>query len=370
MRTWKIILLVILVYIVKECEPYRDIEGYFGPEGECQFREVEKWREKIDDVQVSKGSVFERATIGNANLENLSCGYIPRIFLHFKSLYQLLVKNCGSMKLQAETFQEATIRKFIANENNYPKIEDFTFSEAENLEDLDLKRNKIREVSQHAFTDCRKLKTVDLSENDIRELQAGSFNCPMLEILNLTHNKIEQIKAETFSRARYLVALNLTHNKITEISDDGFKGLTKLQHLRLGHNKLTQLKKEMLEKMGKLNSLDLANNKIEVLDADTFRGNLKLNEIYLQNNQLEAVAAGTFRDSNLKQLDLDGNSCGEIINGRWNIDTCIVEYNRRKSSTNSSTTTIESTSERSPQLILTKIYQLISTGACHSTYFY
>ncbi len=300
-------MLVILVYTVKECESYLDIEGYRGSGGECQFREVGTWKEKIDDVQVRKDTkwVASISQIAYANLENLSCDYIPRVFHHFTSLQKLVVRNCGPMKLKAETFQDATIKKFIVNENNYPKIEDYTFSGAENLTELDLKRNGIQEISQHAFTGCQKLKIVDLSENEIRELKAGSFNCPNLEILNLAHNEI------------------------TEISDDGFKGLTNLQHLRLGHNKLTHLRKEMLEKMENLNSLGLANNQIEVLDADTFEGNRKLNEIFLQNNQLKAIADGSFRDS---KINLSGNPCARYKSPNWYYEDCVEEYNRRNSS--------------------------------------
>jgi hypothetical protein len=346
MRTWRIILLVILIYTIEQCESYKNLECYQGPGGECKFREIGgQWKGKIDDVQVGKGYVFQNFTIGHANLESLSCDYIPRIFHHFRSLQRLLVRNCGSMNLQAETFKEATIEKFNANENNYPKIEDYTFSKSKDLEELDLKRNEIREVSQHAFTGCQKLRIVDLSENEIRELKAGSFDCQTLEKLSLTRNKIEQIKVETFQGARYLVILNLTHNEITEISDDGFKGLTNLQVLRLGHNKLTHFKKEMLEKMENLNLLGLANNQIEVLNADTFRGNSKLKDIDLQNNRLKAVADGTFKG--LKQIDLNGNPCANYISGKWNIDACIEEYDRRHSSTTTSRTTTESNSSSS-----------------------
>ncbi len=321
MRTWRTILLVILVYTVKECESYyRDLECFQGSGGECQFREVGYWK-MMYYVKVGKGN-FEKVKIDNANLENLSCDYIPKIFYYFKTLQQLLVRKCGPMNLKAETFQEATIKKFIANENNYPKIEDYTFSGAEKLEELDLKRNRIQKVSQHAFTGCRKLRIVDLSENEIRELAAGSFDCPILE------------------------TLNLIANEITEISDDGFKGLTNLKHLRLGYNKLTQLRKEMLEKMESLNSLGLINNQIEVLAADTFQGNRKLNEIFLQNNRLKAVADGTFLGLNLK-LYLNGISCENFESSYSYHHDCVVEYDRRKSSTTPSTTTAVSTSEKS-----------------------
>jgi hypothetical protein len=359
------ILLAILAYTVKECVSYKDLECYQAPGGECKFSEVGIWwtNKKIDDVKVSKGSTFWSSTIGNANLENLPCDYIPRIFHYFKNLQQLFVKNCGLMKLKAETFQEATIGTFIAIKNDYPKIEDKTFSGAGKLEDLHLKWNKIREISEHAFTDCQKLKIVDLSENEIQELTAGSFDCPTLENLNLERNKIEQIKVETFLGAASLETLILTHNEISAISDDGFKGLTNLQVLRLGHNKLTHLRKKMLEKMENLKSLFLVNNKIEVLDADTFQGNPKLNEIFIQNNQLKAVADGTFDGLNLKQLHFVGNSCARFMSPNWNIDTCIEEYNIRYPMTTPSTTTnvstIEPHNETVPKILVITTFAML-----------
>jgi hypothetical protein len=316
---------------------------------ECQFREVGHWKAYLDDVRVHKGVAFTSVPIGCANLENLTCDYIPRIFHHFKLLRQLLVRNCGSMKINAETFKEATISKFIANENNYPKIEDNTFSGAENLTDLDLKRNKVQEISQRAFAGCRKLRIVDLSENEIRELKTESFGCSTLQNLNLERNKIQQISDGTFLGAENLTVLNLIQNEITKISTDGFKGLTNLQHLRLGHNKLTYLRKEMLEKVESLKSLGLANNQIEVLNADTFQGNPMLSKIDLQHNQLKAIANGTFDSS--QQLILEGNFCVKYIDGKWNIRACIVEYNHRNPPTTPST---ESTTEHSEAISTTK----------------
>jgi hypothetical protein len=335
--------------MIKQCDAYRDLECYVGPEGECKFKELEKWKDKIEDVRVEKG-VFGYYSIFNANLDNLTCDYIPRIFHHFKDLTQLLVSNCGSMKINAETFKEATISKFIASDNNYPKIEDHTFSGAANLTKLYLKRNNIQEVSQLAFADCRKLRVVDLSANDVRELKAGSFNCSTLENLDLSRNKILQIQNGAFLGAENLTVLNLTHNQITGISDDGFKGLTNLRELRLGDNKLTQLRKEMLEKMENLNSLFVADNRIQILHADTFEGNRWLKDVYLEANQLKAVANGTFDVLQFKQLNLAGNPC---VKDKSNIKDCIEEYNRLKLD-RSTATTESTTSEHSEAIPTTK----------------
>jgi Leucine-rich repeat (LRR) protein len=194
--------------MIKQCDAYRDLECYVGPEGECKFKEVEKWKDKIEDVRVEKG-VFGYYSIFNANLDNLSCDYIPRISHHFKDLKQLLVRNCGSMKINAETFKEATISKFIASDNNYPKIEVHTFSGAENLTNLDLKRNKVQEISQHAFSACRKLRIVELSENEIQELKTGSFSSSTMQNLNLAKNKIFQIEDFSVSAFQRFLALKI-----------------------------------------------------------------------------------------------------------------------------------------------------------------
>jgi Leucine-rich repeat (LRR) protein len=231
------------------------------------------------------------------------------------------------MKVNTNTFREATIRTFIANKNDYPKIEDYTFSRARNLEELDLQRNGIQEISKHAFADCWKLKILDLSENKIQELKAGSFNCPTLEDLHLGKNRISQIKDQTFLGAENLNNLYLYQNEITGISDDGFKGLSGLQELRLSNNKLTHLKKEVLMKMGNLTSLYLAKNEIEVLNADTFAGNPMLKKIHLQGNQLKMIAEKTFDYLKLNELDLSGDPCIELINEHWT-ENCVQKYNR------------------------------------------
>jgi hypothetical protein len=70
MGTWRIILLMMSAYMIKQCDSYRDLECYVGSHGECQFKEVGPWKSKIGDVKVSRGIFRTIGTVGYANLEN------------------------------------------------------------------------------------------------------------------------------------------------------------------------------------------------------------------------------------------------------------------------------------------------------------
>ncbi|XP_030760728.1 LOW QUALITY PROTEIN: peroxidasin-like [Sitophilus oryzae] len=128
---------------------------------------------------------------------------------------------------------------------------------------LDLRFNRIRDITKGTFIDNHRLVTLLLNNNDlkrlrnetfrglynlqnlylyknrIRDIESGTFtHLTRLERLYLQANDLHEFKAATFSNLPFLDRLYLYNNHIKEIPRGAFHNLPKLQRLRLDHNAL------------------------------------------------------------------------------------------------------------------------------------
>jgi hypothetical protein len=107
------------------------------------------------------------------------------------------------------------------------------------------------------------------------------------------------------SNWKALRALNLSKNAITEL-DGSLKSLPKLEWLDLSHNKLSEIRD--LELCPNLKSLNLSFNNIENLSGLTFNSDLIV-ELLLRHNRLISID-GIEKCPRLEKLDLSYNQIG------------------------------------------------------------
>ncbi|XP_043932071.1 leucine-rich repeat-containing G-protein coupled receptor 6 [Protopterus annectens] len=104
--------------------------------------------------------------------------------------------------------------------------------ELPNVRVLELSHNQIQELP--SFHLCQKLQEIGLQHNRIREIRADTFyQLTALRSLDLSGNVIESIHPESFLSLRSLTKLDLTDNKLTALPLSGLDGLT---HLKLRGN--------------------------------------------------------------------------------------------------------------------------------------
>ena len=190
------------------------------------------------------------------------------------------------------------------------------------LKNLNLSYNKISEIK--GLENCSALESLNLSGNQITEIK-GLENCTALTSLNLQENKIARIKGldncidlinfilfknkvtqiKGIENCTALSSLNLSLNKITEIK--GLENCTALTYIELGANKISEIKG--LENCTAITWIGLFGNKItEIKGLDNCTA---LTELELSSNQITEIK-GLENCSLLHSLYLSDNQIVEL----------------------------------------------------------
>ncbi|XP_023798125.1 leucine-rich repeat-containing G-protein coupled receptor 6 isoform X2 [Cyanistes caeruleus] len=187
--------------------------------------------------------------------------------------------------------------------NNIKAIPENAFIGNPLLQTIHFYDNPIQFVGQSAFQYLPKLHTLSLNgATDIREFpdlkgttslevltltRAGIHflprrmcqQLPSLRVLELSHNQIEELPS--FHRCQQLEELGLQHNKIQEIRADTFVQLMALRSIDLSWNYIQFIHPEAFVTLHSLTKLDLTDNQLVTLPLDGLAG---LTHLKLQGN--------------------------------------------------------------------------------------
>lgn len=235
----------------------------------------------------------------------------PHAFHRLSQLEELIIEDCKILQLPSEAFTGLRDLKRLSI-NTYNS----EWGSAKSLE-----------LSPNSLYGLKELHILDLADNNIRTLPEDVF-CGLenLQTLNLTRNKIrdasglgyasKQQTYETSSVPRTecaggldVRALDVSWNQLQILrSDSGITRLRQLQHLYLQHNELAEISEDAFSGLTSLRVLNMSNNKLESLPAGLFTSCKEMREIYLQHNSLYEMARGLFRRlEQLLVLDLSDN---------------------------------------------------------------
>ncbi|XP_061919062.1 amphoterin-induced protein 3 isoform X1 [Entelurus aequoreus] len=111
------------------------------------------------------------------------------------------------------------------------------------------------------------------------------------DILSCTGLGLEQVPVDM---PGFVVTLDLSHNRLLELRQGSFEGLFRLQTLRLTHNQLTTVQPGTFDNSSGvlLRHLDLSSNKLRALELHYFQDLPGLEELLLFNNQMVKVESG------------------------------------------------------------------------------
>ncbi|XP_067863514.1 leucine-rich repeat-containing G-protein coupled receptor 6 isoform X1 [Heptranchias perlo] len=194
-------------------------------------------------------AIPEKAFVGNPLLQTIHFYDNPIQFVG-KSAFQYLPK------LHTLSLNGATEIK------EFPDLKGTT-----SLEILTLTRAGITSLPRGLCQQLPNLRVLELSYNQIHVLPSF-HNCQKLEEIGLQHNRITEIRADTFQQLMALRSLDLSWNKIAFIHLDAFASLRSLTKLDLTFNQLSSLP---LAGLSGLTHLKL-------------KGNLALSESYSEEN--------------------------------------------------------------------------------------
>lgn len=185
-----------------------------------------------------------------------------------------------------------------------------------NLVYLDLSGNKVRNLKNHMFTNYSSLKMMNLSNNKIDDLPRNVFVNLHLEVLRLSHNLLTAIPFQVFAPMENLQVLDLSHNGIVTILDHFFKFNRYIEVLLLNNNNITKLTSNALADLTQLKLLDLSTNSLESVAKGLFDALNNLEYLNLDNNPISNVPSSTFRGlTSLRWINLSNNKLKQLTFG-------------------------------------------------------
>lgn len=210
-----------------------------------------------------------------------------------------------------------SLRRLTWTHSAIERVDNDTFADLSNLEELDLSHNHITGIRHRYFSNLNKLKILNISYNNLDDLPHNVFDgLDRLQALDVSRNKLFVIPFQVFSPLPELQLLDLSHNRFTVFLDYFFKPNRNLKVLLLNDNRLVKITANALVDLKDLERLDLSNNSLFYLSKGLFDYFSKLRYLSLQNNPFQNISSGCLRGLNsLELLNLGGNRLRALPSG-------------------------------------------------------
>lgn len=163
------------------------------------------------------------------------------------------------------------------------------FNNATTLQSLDLSSNYIQLLSSNALKGLQNLQNLVLFNNSIKQIETGVFRfVPALQTADFSFNEIHRILKETFEGLQQLSTLFLQNNLIENISIEGHD-IPGLRTLNLSSNLLSsKIASGMFP--DNVENLDLSYNNISDITEYAFYSYGHLKRLSLKGNKLTTLA--------------------------------------------------------------------------------
>merc|ERR1719410_1220393 len=207
--------------------------------------------------------------------------------------------------------------------NQLVSIPDRSFSSQRRLEqlrELGLGQNRIRQISGSAFSGLTHLAILDLSDNLLEAVPGEALAAlPSLAELNLSQNNIRVLADSSFSgllqlstldmSGNKLERLNIGQNKFSAIDEGAFLNLQRLKELHIsGCPNLVEVAAEAFAQLADLQTLTLSSNrKLSFIHPQAFGSISGLRSVDLSSNGLASVSSSLLAWTSLTSVDLSGN---------------------------------------------------------------
>ncbi|XP_036324505.1 uncharacterized protein LOC118737831 [Rhagoletis pomonella] len=171
---------------------------------------------------------------------------------------------------------------------------------------------------------AQSVRTLKLTDNWLKIINSGDLDSyPLLQYLDLSHSRIEDIEDDALGRLEILETLFLDHNQLAKVP---ISLPTSLEHLFLQHNEIMDIQPQSFTGLNNLQTLDLSGNKLLYLPALPLPKLLTLN---LRAAGLRGVSQAMVHTlPRLRDLLLDENpiKCSDLLSiAEWASPCRIVE---------------------------------------------
>lgn len=201
------------------------------------------------------------------------------------------------------------------SKNNFARIPDLSF--AKRLEILNLSHNKVNNITRNSLNGFSNLKVLDLSHNALKDwldIHASAFvNTEQLEILDVSHNPLGAFP-EFYNplKSQSLKILKASNCSISDIHSSVLTYLPQLEKLIVSNNNLINLKSQL--KSDSLKMLDLNQCKLRHIEATALEQLSNLKQLIIaQNYELKVFKCSS---ESLEILDASKCSLESVPKGR------------------------------------------------------
>ncbi|KAK0155729.1 Leucine-rich repeats and immunoglobulin-like domains protein 1 [Merluccius polli] len=254
----------------------------------------------IDGTRTKELVSVETLDLSNNDITELRTHCFPA-GLRIKDLY-LASNKISMLELGSLDHLGSTLQVLRLSRNRIGQVPVRAF-QLPGLTQLELNRNRIRQIEGLTFQGLSSLEVLKLQRNNISKLTDGAFwNLAKMKILHLDYNSLTEVNSGSLYGLSSLQQLFLSNNSIAHINPDGWQFCQKLRELNLSYNNLTRLDEGSLAGLGDLHSLRLGHNSIGHVAEGSFRGLKSLRVLELDHNDI----SGTIEDTNGAFSGLDG----------------------------------------------------------------
>ncbi|CAN7938417.1 unnamed protein product, partial [Ixodes hexagonus] len=200
----------------------------------------------LSDNQISSlsnGTFPRNSELVAFNAASNSLNNIDIVFSNARQLKYLDLNNNYIEDITKALTQLSALSKLNLNLNMIRFIRDETFIISKNLEQLNLRQNKIEWLGANCFKGLLRLYFLDLSNNKLLALNGSTSNLPALRAIYLNENTLRVLKEKDFRNNPELRAIYASRNNITSL-ERSFRNLDKLRTVWLQSNRLTAVHKK------------------------------------------------------------------------------------------------------------------------------
>lgn len=201
-------------------------------------------------------------------------------------------------------------------------LEKTFFESFANLSVLDVSHYGIQKMSNKGIS-LLHLERINVSYNKLSQVKASDFSfMPALTQIDVSFNKISSMDMSTFWSLRELKHLNLSHNSIEAINKFWFKNSNKLKELRIDHNPIKRVDVGIFSLIANGVSVEVSWNKVIKIDTSSLGDSLRIdlkedkNVIFTTSARKSELRCPKIIFNNLNHLKISGShlsNCVQII---------------------------------------------------------
>ncbi|KAG8189625.1 hypothetical protein JTE90_009556 [Oedothorax gibbosus] len=229
-----------------------------------------------------------------------------------------------------------SLRSLCLQDNNISFINNQSFSQLFNLEELKLYSNEIHDINSNAFLNLGNLEYLNLAENKLNQIDSNILEkLPAIQELVLTKNNFSSLSNINIVSAtlKRLVAQNCAING--SVTEESLSGVSNLEHADFSFNLLTSIESYSMSSLNQLKVLNLSSNQLEKLEHNAFSSMYNLRILDLKKNKLLLITKTSFLNlTSLNYLDLSHNLLqavlGEYTSDLHSLNHINLEYNNIK----------------------------------------